>query len=216
MNKAFGEGGSKRDTRWIRNLSFSAHNIELSALLVFDWLDAYTIKREELFYSPYVFIGLGVTTNNPHAEINETKVNLRNLNTEALAKRYPGLLLTLPVGMGVRFNPNGDIRLIIEGGVRLLGSDYLDDVSTDYASLEDFEATQDQRSGGDVATAMLFADRSPEIGWAPRPPDEMRGDEDDKDSFFIVQVRVEWDLKQLTGYQKKRKKNQRKVKTRSL
>jgi hypothetical protein len=110
-----------------RNLNFRARNWE-GAILVEYYLKPvklYNITRE--FINPYVFAGVGVTTNNPYADYRDRWVPLRPLRTENT--EYPAAAVVFPMGLGLKYKANVWMDVFMEGNYRFTLTDYLDDVS---------------------------------------------------------------------------------------
>lgn len=110
-----------------RNLSFRSRNWE-AALLVEYYLKPvklYNVNRE--FFNPYVFFGIGATTNNPRTSYKGEWVDLRPLRTEN--EYYNEIVTVFPMGLGVKYKANVYMDLFIEGNYRFTLSDHLDDVS---------------------------------------------------------------------------------------
>lgn len=185
-----GQRTGQNDTRFIRNLSFSANNYELSLQGIFNLIPDKRSYRSRTFLNPYIILGFGISTNNPTGEHpTEGKANLRKLNTEALAGGgYSGLLFVVPAGLGIRVKANQYIDILLEAGRRFTFSDYLDDVSTVYASRDELLAAS--RSGSNDQ-ALIFFDRSAEGGFPARRPGNTRGNPDKNDAYYIFQIRLE-------------------------
>lgn len=185
-----GEREGETDTRFTRNLSFSASNFELSILNIFALIPENRNFKRRAGISPYIFLGVGFSTNNPkgkHPTAGE--VNLRKLNTEALSSGpYSNMLFVLPIGFGIKFKANQFVDIIVEGGRRFTFTDHLDDVSTVYPSLSDLLAAP--RTGSDN-DAIIFFDRSVEGGYEERKPGWTRGNPDKNDAYYIFQVRLD-------------------------
>ncbi|MEX2591497.1 MAG: DUF6089 family protein [Anditalea sp.] len=116
-----------RSGRTERNLNFRATNLE-AALLVEYYLKpvkVYNISRT--FFNPYVFAGIGVTSNNPYADFRDQWVPLRPLQTENRA--YPATAIVFPMGLGLKYKVNIYMDVFMEGNYRFALTDYLDDVS---------------------------------------------------------------------------------------
>lgn len=122
-----------------RNLSFATDLFELHGAVEVNLMDP------ELFYSyPYVFAGVGLFYFNPYAFDKEgTKTFLRPLSTEGQGlpeypgkKKYSQIQLCIPMGAGWKYRLKSGMELSYEIGYRLLFTDYLDDVSTDYPDLD--------------------------------------------------------------------------------
>lgn len=110
-----------------RNLNFRARNWEAAALVEYYLkpVKVYNISRE--FINPYVFAGIGVSSNNPYADYRDQWVPLRPLMTENV--RYPAAAVVFPMGVGVKYKINVWMDVFLEGNYRFTLTDYLDDVS---------------------------------------------------------------------------------------
>lgn len=110
-----------------RGLNFRSRNLE-AALLAEYYLKpvkVYNITRE--FFNPYVFAGIGISTNNPQSRYRDRWVDLRPLRTENEA--YPGVVMIFPMGLGIKYKANVYMDFFIEGNYRFTLTDHLDDVS---------------------------------------------------------------------------------------
>lgn len=122
-NKADPESG-----RIPRDLNFRARNYEAALMVEYYYkpVKVYNIMRE--FINPYVFAGVGVSSNNPKALYRGNWVDLRPLRTENEA--YPGAVVVFPMGLGLKYKANVYMDVFIEGNYRFTLTDYLDDVSS--------------------------------------------------------------------------------------
>jgi hypothetical protein len=162
-----------------RNLSFRAQNIEFSFVGIYHFLNSSVGNNGRSNVVPYVFFGAAVTTNDPKAELNGQWYLLRPLQTEGVD--YGNYIFAIPFGGGIRFKLSEAFDLGIEGGYRFTFTDYLDDVSTVYAPLTD-------------QLAIALADRSPELGLAPRAIGSQRGDPSNNDGYFILNLKLQYYL----------------------
>ena len=126
---------TKQDDLKLRNLSFQSPIHEFSLIGEFNSFDM-SVKR----WSPYVFAGIAIYRFNPYTyDRNGNKVFLQPLSTEGQglpgysAKPYGRTQLALPFGGGIKYNISEKIRLALEVGLRKTFTDYLDDVSGNYA-----------------------------------------------------------------------------------
>lgn len=181
----------QRDTRFVRNLSFIAKNIEASLFFTFNLIPVNGSYTRRPVLNPYLLVGIGFTTNNPKAEHPNTGelINLRELNTEALAGNgYASKALVVPLGIGVRLKATQYVDILLEAARRFTFSDYLDDVSTEYPSIQELT---DAGRLGDINDALLLFDRSVEGGFEARRPGGERGNPELNDAYYIFQVRLE-------------------------
>ena len=117
-----------------RNLSFTSPVSELHLGLEYDLFNNY-----EHSFTPFIFAGIATFGFNPSAiDILGNKVNLQPLGTEGQGfylgrEKYSLRGMAIPIGGGVKLALSDDIHLRFETGLRILSTDYLDDVSTTLA-----------------------------------------------------------------------------------
>lgn len=139
--------------RKVRNMNFHATNVEFVVqAMYYVFRHPASGYKDRAFANPYFHLGLGVTSNNPKAELNGTTYDLRPLTLEGV--QYGGLALAIPLGMGVNFfiSRNVDLQLDLQYTMALTG--YLDDVSGVFRDPASFNDTQDV----DAATLGLLSD----------------------------------------------------------
>jgi hypothetical protein len=117
-----------------RNLSFQSRISELSVLAEYNFFNL-----DQIRWTPYVFGGLAVFRFNPYTfDQQGVQVFLQPLGTEGQGipgyqGRYSRTQMAVPIGGGVKFALSESIQLGLELGIRKLFTDYLDDVSGNYA-----------------------------------------------------------------------------------
>lgn len=130
---------SNVEQRRERNLSFFGDIKELSLVADFNffkWLP----QRGRIVYTPYIFAGIAGMAFEPKNYLPSSgeKVNLRELQTEynptTNSAPYRAQALAIPFGAGFKYNLRGPWSIGVEVGYRLALTDYLDDVSGNYAS----------------------------------------------------------------------------------
>ena len=124
------------DTRK-RNLSFKSNVLEGAAIAQFHIL-GYDPENGYMF-SPYVYAGLAFFHFNPKALYDNNWYDLQPLGTEGQGiagypARYQLNAFSIPAGMGVKFAINESFGIFLDLGMRKTFTDYLDDVSGNYAS----------------------------------------------------------------------------------
>jgi len=130
---------NKRADYKARNLSFKTNIQELNVCAEFNLVDP-----EVYLQVPYVFAGIGVFHFNPFTYDNEgNKTYLRPLSTEGEGlpdypqrKEYSLIQFCVPFGAGFKIKTTDKWQISYEFGYRFLITDYLDDVSKTYVSLE--------------------------------------------------------------------------------
>jgi hypothetical protein len=141
----------------LRNLSFYSDIIEFSNVIEFN----YQPFSQEVFHqnqSFYNFLGISVFYFNPKTVMNGREFKLREHNTENLPVKniYNLVQIAVPFGVGYKFAPTKNLILGLELGWRMTFTDYLDDVSTVYPDLDEFEAQAGLNS-------RMLSDRSFEV-----------------------------------------------------
>ena len=183
---------NSKDYLKLRNLSFESNIVELSLVAQY-----YTFGFENRRWSPYVFGGLAVYHFNPYIlTVNDEKIFLKPLSTEGQGltgydiKPYPLTQIALPFGAGVKFALNDNIRIGAEVGLRKLFTDYLDDISTNYADENDLRAER-----GDLSVQVAY--RGDELpGGDPNYPAKgaQRGGVEQKDWYYLTGLTLSFRL----------------------
>lgn len=136
--------------RYARNLHFRNNIKDFSVVGV---LDLFSNPGSQMFrygFTPYLFGGFSVFHHNPKAKVPEvavlyanadslvlpeagTWVALSPLHTEGAENAYSSFQFSIPFGLGFRFRLSQVVDIEIETSYRYLFTDYLDDVSKNYA-----------------------------------------------------------------------------------
>lgn len=136
----------KEDVR-LRNLNFQSNITEFSAVAEIN-----TFDMDYKTWSPYIFGGLAVFHFDPYTyDQQNNKVYLKPLGTEGQGipgyeKPYALTQLAIPFGGGIKYNISDKVRIAAEVGLRKLFTDYLDDVSGNYADPNDLLTNRGQQS----------------------------------------------------------------------
>ncbi|MCX8481161.1 MAG: DUF6089 family protein, partial [Sediminibacterium sp.] len=126
-----------------RNLRFGNRTLEASFATEFNFFQ-YNPGSKSYNFSPYFGIGVGLLYYNPFTQDDDNKiVYLRPLITERISindkiEKYTQFALTVPITIGVKYNINQKINLFGEFTYRFTNTDYIDDVSTNYAGIRAF------------------------------------------------------------------------------
>lgn len=166
-----------------RNLNFQSK--------IFDWeLTAqYNLfSLNDRWWTPYVFAGIGIYHFKPYTTDGEdNKVFLQSLSTEGQGfvdgvDEYKLTQFSIPLGIGVDYPLNEDMRLGLEFGYRKIFTDYLDDVSGNYVDQQSLLSARG-------ATAVNLAWRGDEVGSGPYPPaGTLRGSDNKKDGYYYIAI----------------------------
>ena len=147
---------SDNPARYGRNLSFRTDVIEVAATGEYNFYIANDINRRSLNrvdFKSYFFAGVGVAFFYPYAQYNNRWYYLRPLQTEGTENAYDEMTISVPLGFGTNFTFSKKFRLGIEASYRFTFTDYLDDISTDYAADTELPFVE----------SFLFAQRSQEV-----------------------------------------------------
>jgi hypothetical protein len=134
--------------RFQRNLNFRNDIKELSLVAMVDLFENRSSYFRRPDFSPYGFVGIAVFHHNPKGlRSNGEYVALQPLGTEGQhvpggsAKGYPSaysrVQIAIPFGLGVKYKLDRHWDLGFEFGLRKTFTDYLDDVSSNYADPAD-------------------------------------------------------------------------------
>ncbi len=173
-----------------RQLSFEAYNAEFSSGFEFSFIPVFESKKRPVF-NPYLFLSVGVSTNNPRVNYEGKSYNLRKLRTEGV--RYPGLVPVVPLGGGIRIRLLDYFNIITEWGYRFAFTDYLDDVSTVYPDPEILKT--------DIARTL--SNRTDITGASPGKIGGQRGNPRENDSYLIWSIRIEGKISELLNPRRK-------------
>ncbi|WP_374950616.1 DUF6089 family protein [Mucilaginibacter sp.] len=160
-----------------RNLSFVDPLKELSMQAELNFMK-YIPDVTKNRYTPYIFVGGGLTSYAPRAIYNGEKIGLRSLRTEGQPVPYKQYAVVIPYGAGFKYNFHGKWTVAAELGYRYTNTDYLDDVSGVYAN----------PSSLPNPTSVILADRSGERtgGSYIGTPGSQRGDFKPHDIYMFA------------------------------
>ena len=105
-----------------RDTSFSTSLTELSGVVEYHFLDWKNSVRP-FRWTPYFFVGMGVSFQGPHVE-----------ETESYSRTQP----VIPFGIGAKYMITPVWVLALEGGVRKTFTDYLDNISGGDPAVKNF------------------------------------------------------------------------------
>lgn len=184
--KIYGDDNKNKDPELIeRNLSFRSNvilgNVGCEINLI-DW--------EKYYYSPYVFAGVGGFYNNPFTYDNKNnKTYLRPICTEGQGlsefpdrKKYALFQFCIPVGFGIKYELSPNLILSYEFNYHVLFTDYIDDVSTTYVSLNRLKDVYGQTSA-DLSFRQSGVDFKKRLG-------EKRGDSKNRDVIYFNMIKL--------------------------
>ncbi len=180
-----------------RNLSFNSNVWQLGIQGDFNFF-RFIPGDGDHRWTPYMTIGIGMFSFDPYAYLAGQKYYLRELGTEGQGtaaypdrQHYSNIAANIPLGIGFKYNLNPKLNIGFEIVYNFTTTDYLDDVSTTYAGINNFPTL----ASGDPSVAALLQDRSyetgtPSIGIANR----QRGYKQQKDGWLTAQVTLSFNI----------------------
>ncbi len=189
---------NEKDYLRMRNLSFQSPITELSVTGEFN-----TLNMDIHRWSPYLFGGLALFRFNPYTfDQNGNKVFLQPLGTEGQglagyesSNLYARTQLAIPFGGGIKFNVSDQFRIALEVGMRKLFTDYLDDVSGNYADPADLLANR-----GPLSVDLSYREDEMPGGNAIYPSKgDQRGSPKYKDYYYFTGLHLIYRLPEGSG-----------------
>lgn len=216
---------SGNPARVARNLSFRTDLMEFSLegqYAFFSFNDMSRRSKNRVDFSSYAILGAGYLLYYPYAQYEGKWYALRPLATEGIENQYDEAAFVYFGGIGASFTFNRKIRLGFETAYRFANTDYLDDVSTDYAydprfPFDDVEVPFEE--------SKIFANRSDEAferGDADLPNRNFfrrgarRGNPDGNDGYLFAQITVSYVISKGNSFSRSRYRsvvNRRKKRT---
>jgi hypothetical protein len=172
--------GKKPELR-ARNLSFQSKITEFSLVAEYN-----IFNIDDIRWTPYLFAGAAIFHYNPYTfDSAHNKVFLRPLTTEGQGlagypdKPYSLTGFAIPFGAGIKYAISETLQLGLEVGLRKTFTDYLDDISTEYADPADLLAGRGQQS-------VDLSYRGDEVGFPAYPVKGFtRGNPKSKDYYYF-------------------------------
>lgn len=189
--------------RLVRNLNFytAVNQFSFSTLIE-------PFKKEDKmdeglsFLSPYIGVGLGIFSFNPKTMYNGTEVELQPIGTEGQGlsgykSKYNLTGLSIPISLGIKYYfPNRTINLALDFTYNFTNTDYIDDVSGNYADEQVFKQVYTSVYANQVtnlANRNLYGINNPKYGYITSKG-EQRGNARDNDNFITTQLKLELNL----------------------
>lgn len=191
--KAADQNDPEAKFRYNRNMNFRNDILEFAATGVFDLIENRNnyIRRPD--FAPYVFAGVGVIHHNPKGlDADGNYVALQPLRTEGQSEGYSQTQFVIPFGAGARYKLNKQFDIGLELGFRKTFTDYLDDVSGNYAPVSALQGDAAKYfgyyiTGGSTTGYPGTYDESVQTG-------EMRGKSNEKDWYTTLGISVNYIL----------------------
>lgn len=167
-----------------RNLSFRSIIADAALQFEFNFLP-YIHGHREYWYTPYMFAGPSFFYFNPQAELDGTRYNLSQYGTEGQfrGEEYTTTQGAIAYGVGFKMDLSYRWSINVELSARKVFTDYLDDVSGNYADVRDIRA---QRGiiGADLSDRSI----EPKIG----APGRQRGNGKNNDSYMLLGIGLQY------------------------
>ncbi|MEN7550184.1 DUF6089 family protein [Rapidithrix thailandica] len=114
-----------KDTYEQRNRTFRANHYELNTTMMF-------IYDRNVAFAPYAYAGVGITKVDPEGLVEDPTIgdwwfNIAEHEPENAS--IPGHAFIIPVGVGVRYRFSPQFAVLLDGGLRISTSDFIDGVS---------------------------------------------------------------------------------------
>lgn len=176
------DANSNLEWQQLRNLNFQTTVVELSVSGEYYFIPKFF--DGDFLFTPYLTAGLSAFYFDPRTELNGITYKLQPLGTEGQGlpgfdPKYSKVSTALLFGGGgiIHITEKLDLNLSIIG--RRANTDYVDDISGDYVSREDFLLNN-------RPIAAILGDRTPEVTGSPsnRTTGSQRGGELVQDYFF--------------------------------
>lgn len=172
-----------------RNLNFTSQILEFHVGAEYDIFNAYEYKL-----TPYIFAAVAGYHYNPYTyTVTNQQVYLQPLGTEGQGfggrKKYSLTQLAIPVGGGLKMYLTDNIGIRVEAAIRILSTDYLDDVSTVFVNRTDLLTNNGQQ-------AVDLAFRRDELNASLQYPNQgaRRGNPSSKDYYYTAGVTLSFRL----------------------
>ena len=153
-----------------RNVSFKSDILEISSVVEFNFFPFSSLDPKAYLVTPYGYLGFAYLNHNPKVK-NNGEFYSGNLETEG--ESYSKHLLTIPMGVGIKFGMNR-FGIALDWGIRKTFTDYLDDVSTFYLPINPSLGNTQQ----DIGNLTEYSD----VG------DFKRGDKYSKDWYIFTGI----------------------------
>lgn len=193
-----------------RNLSFKNNVYEITGQI--DW-NILPFSFFDYKVSPYIFAGAGVLYHSPETLLGGEWFDLQPLGTEGQylpwyeddpnRQPYSNWAVVFPLGIGLKVALNEKIYLGYHIGYRITLTDYLDDVSGNYAEFDD--PPEEFLNGEDIQFSVTSRTLSNRSISPNSPPDgspitidytetDARGDPTNNDAYLITAVSLSFTI----------------------
>lgn len=168
-----------------RNLNFDTYIAELNATIEFNFL-RYITGHHKFNHTPFLFAGVARFRFNPTTTLNGQLIELQPIGTEGQGldvfpdrDPYNLVAISIPFGIGYRWNFYKFHSLTFEISGRYALTDYLDDVSLNYAGYDLMLSERGEQ-------AAMLSDRAQEVNQPLHEPFSQRGIRTFNDAYWYV------------------------------
>jgi opacity protein-like surface antigen len=197
-DKVLADVASTTYGRYERNLNFKSKITDFMLGLEIHPLYIFNSKNEDKAppsFSPYLLAGVGFFSFKPQTKLGDKTVDLQPLSTEGQGfaeypdrKPYKLNQINFPLGAGIKYDLSSTLSLRAEFVYRILDTDYLDDVSTEYI---DPTLYANYFTGTKLTNALLLNDRQYELDPAHITVEgDQRGNPGNNDAFFTFNLKI--------------------------
>jgi hypothetical protein len=180
-NIAASDSKSSNPDQLQRNANFQSAIYEFNAISEFNFVE-YRIGHDKHYFTMYIFAGIAGFHFDPKGNIGQGWQSLQPLRTEGQAKPYLLEQISIPFGIGFKYNLGKFMGIGFEWGPRKTFTDYLDDVSGLYP---DPKTTS--------SSGLLYAYRN-KAGLLNDQIATMRGNPRTKDWYFFYGLSINFKL----------------------
>ncbi len=165
----------------LRNSNFRTRIYEINAIAEFHFVE-YRLGHKNHYFTMYIFGGLAGFHFKPEGDIGFGWQSLQPLRTEGQSKAYSLYQISVPFGLGFKYNVNDFVGIGVEWGPRKTFTDYIDDVSGLYP-----DPIVNPPSGNGMLYSYRSRDGGDLIG-------TMRGNPRTKDWYFFYGLTLNFKL----------------------
>lgn len=180
-----GNDADADDDRVERNLSFYSNNVELNTVGMLHAFPQDLKFYKRTFFNVYGLVGVGLLYMNPKTKYQGEKIALQPLQTEG--EKYSRFQFVMPYGIGIKFKNSLFYNIALEGGWRKTFTDYLDDASVSRYPDPSFLKS-------DLTRALSDRRRERDPDYPIRPNVGRRGNPEKKDSYMLLNIKLEYYL----------------------
>lgn len=189
--------------RLVRNLSF---HTTVNQFAIHSYLEPFRTEDKwdegQGFLSPYLGLGFGIISFDPKAIYQNAEVELQPIGTEGQGlagynSKYNLTEWSIPISLGLKYYfPSTNLSIGLGASYSYTNTDYLDDVSGNYADIQDFQNAYSSQTA-DLVSALsnrnIYGINNPTYGYITKAG-EIRGNNQVNDQFVTIQLKFDINL----------------------